>query len=275
MFKKLFRKTSKDEGEGEEVAEAAEATDAKPQAKAEPAKGKEDKTKSKPTGDAGASLYLRLQRETEERAKARERGELMAVSAPSFTAKLTATTKAQEAVSTQSQAVRSTRLMKELERIQKCQAVKDGIFSVSLADENLFEWDLKYYKFDPESLLANDVANLQLDTGIDNVWFRFSFPENFPFAPPFVRVLAPLVQGGYVLTGGAICQELLTPDGWVQSCKMEAVILQVAAAITKAGARIVARVAVDFSEAEARKSYDYLVKTHAKYGWRDLEKEDG
>jgi hypothetical protein len=49
-----------------------------------------------------------------------------------------------------------------------------------------------------------------------------------------------------------ICQELLTPEGWVQSCTMEAVILQVAAAITKAGARVVASVSADFTEAEAR-----------------------
>ena len=40
--------------------------------------------------------------------------------------------------------------------------------------------------------------------------------SNYPFAPPFVRVLAPLVQGGYVLSGGAVCLELLTPEGWSQ-----------------------------------------------------------
>ncbi len=104
-----------------------------------------------------------------------------------------------------SSAVRSTRLMKEYERTCKCAAVKDGVFSVSLVDENLSEWDVKYFKFDTASMLANDLANMQLDHQIDNVWLRFSFPENFPFAPPFVRVLAPYVQGGFVLSGGAIC----------------------------------------------------------------------
>lgn len=28
--------------------------------------------------------------------------------------------------------------------------------------------------------------------------------------PPFVRLLSPIIQGGYVLGGGAICMELLT-----------------------------------------------------------------
>ena len=53
-------------------------------------------------------------------------------------------------------------------------------------------------RFDPDSTLALDLAFMKREFGIDNVWFRLSFPDNFPFAPPFVRVLAPLVQGGCV-----------------------------------------------------------------------------
>jgi hypothetical protein len=34
--------------------------------------------------------------------------------------------------------------------------------------------------------------------------------DTFPFDPPFVRVISPVVSGGYVLGGGAICMELLT-----------------------------------------------------------------
>lgn len=36
------------------------------------------------------------------------------------------------------------------------------------------------------------------------------FQDNFPFEPPFVRVVNPVLNGGYVLHGGAICMELLT-----------------------------------------------------------------
>lgn len=73
------------------------------------------------------------------------------------------------------------------------------------------------YKFDTDSALHKDLQHLNSVHGIDNVWIRLSFPETYPFAPPFVRVMAPLVQGGYVLTGGAVCLELLTPDGWSQA----------------------------------------------------------
>ena len=37
--------------------------------------------------------------------------------------------------------------MKEFERISKSSSVADGTFSVALADDNLFEWDLHYYKY--------------------------------------------------------------------------------------------------------------------------------
>ena len=81
--------------------------------------------------------------------------------------------------------------------------------------------------------LASDLAHMKQAHGIADVWLRLSFPDNFPFDPPFVRVLAPLVQGGYVLTGGAICMELLTPDGWSQAYTIEAVIMQTMATMVK------------------------------------------
>lgn len=70
---------------------------------------------------------------------------------------------------------------------------------------------MKIYRFDDESALARDLELLRRAHGVDNVWLRVSFPENFPFAPPFLRVIAPLVQGGYVLTGGTSCLVCLVP----------------------------------------------------------------
>ena len=152
--------------------------------------------------DYGATLYRRLEADADARAK----GEVSSfVVGSTFTMPIPGTETAKAAVAAQSSAVRTTRLMKEFERVSKSVSVKTGVFSVSLVDENLSEWDVKFFKFDTASILANDLANMELDYQINNVWFRFSFPDNYPFAPPFVRVLAPYVQGGYVLSGGAIC----------------------------------------------------------------------
>ena len=48
------------------------------------------------------------------------------------------------------------------------------------------------------------------------ILLNFTFKDNFPFEPPFVRICYPVIQGGYVLNGGAICMELLTKQGYIQ-----------------------------------------------------------
>lgn len=77
-----------------------------------------------------------------------------------------------------------------------------------------------------------------LSSVIYNVNLQMKFQENYPFEPPFVRVVHPLMTGGYVLLGGAICMELLTKQGWSSAYTIEAVIMQIAATFVKGKARI-------------------------------------
>ncbi|XP_009877357.1 PREDICTED: ubiquitin-conjugating enzyme E2 Q1-like, partial [Apaloderma vittatum] len=63
---------------------------------------------------------------------------------------------------------------------------------------------------DEDSALHNDLQILKEKEGTDFILLNFSFKDNFPFDPPFVRVVSPVLSGGYVLGGGAICMELLT-----------------------------------------------------------------
>jgi len=42
----------------------------------------------------------------------------------------------------------------------------------------------------------------------------------------------------YVLTGGAICMELLTPQGWSSAYGIESLIMQISATLAKGKARI-------------------------------------
>lgn len=75
---------------------------------------------------------------------------------------------------------------------------------------------------DPESPLWRDMQ----DSGVSCVQLSVSFPDNFPFAPPFVRVLSPHIERGFVMEGGAICMELLTPRGWASAYTVEAILIQ-------------------------------------------------
>lgn len=125
--------------------------------------------------------------------------------------------------------VRLRRLMKELGEIQRTQHRRDATFTAELVNDNIFEWHVRVHKIDPESELAADMRELE----IPYILLHIVFPENFPFAPPFVRVISPRIEKGFVMEGGAICMELLTPRGWASAYTVEAVITQFAASIVK------------------------------------------
>ena len=77
-------------------------------------------------------------------------------------------------------------------------------------------------RVDPESPLYADIGKLKDVDGLDHILLHIVFDDKFPYSPPFVRVVKPVISGGYVLAGGAICMELLTPQVswcvWVCVC---------------------------------------------------------
>ena len=128
-------------------------------------------------------------------------------------------------------------------------------------------------RVDPDSPLAEDLKKLKEKEGKDHIlmsfmfkvgqninpkiaWkilhhivFNYSIPfkfltnsirfqDTFPFDPPFVRMVHPVLHGGYVLDGGALCMELMTPQGWSSAYTIEAVIMQLSATLVKGKARI-------------------------------------
>lgn len=175
---------------------------------------------------------------------------------------------------THQKTVRARRLMKELREIQRLQSSRpDPIFTVELVNDNLFEWHVKLLRLDPESDLAGDMREL----GVNYILLHLVFPENFPFAPPFMRVMSPRIEKGFVMEGGAICMELLTPRGWASAYTVEAVVMQFAASIVKGQGRIARKTkgSKDFSRRSAEESFKSLVKTHEKYGWVTPALSDG
>lgn len=126
--------------------------------------------------------------------------------------------------------VRTRRLMKELQEIRR---LGDNFISVELVEDNLFEWNVKLHQVDKDSALWQDMK----ETNTEFIVLNVTFPDNFPFSPPFMRVLSPRLENGYVLDGGAICMELLTPRGWSSAYTVEAVMRQFAASLVKGQVR--------------------------------------
>ncbi len=77
-----------------------------------------------------------------------------------------------------------------------------------------------------------------------------------------------VIQGGYVLNGGAICMELLTKQGWSSAYCLESVILQIAATLVKGNARIDFNSrSQTYSLSRAQCAFRSLSQIHEKNGW--------
>ncbi|XP_016371810.1 ubiquitin-conjugating enzyme E2Q-like protein 1 isoform X1 [Sinocyclocheilus rhinocerous] len=167
--------------------------------------------------------------------------------------------------------VRTRRLMKELQEIRR---LGDSFITVELANDSLFDWNVKLHQVDKDSALWQDMK----ETNTEYILLNVTFPDNFPFSPPFMRVLTPRLENGYVLDGGAICMELLTPRGWSSAYTVEAVMRQFAASLVKGQGRICRKAGKSkktFSRKEAEATFKSLVKTHEKYGWVSPPVSDG
>ncbi|KAF7221530.1 ubiquitin-conjugating enzyme E2Q-like protein 1 [Nothobranchius furzeri] len=167
--------------------------------------------------------------------------------------------------------VRTRRLMKELQEIRR---LGDNFITVELVEDNLYDWNVKLHQVDKDSALWQDMK----ETSTEFILLNVTFPDNFPFSPPFMRVLTPRLENGYVLDGGAICMELLTPRGWSSAYTVEAVMRQFAASLVKGQGRICRKTGKSkkaFSRKEAEATFKSLVKTHEKYGWVSPPISDG
>ena len=92
--------------------------------------------------------------------------------------------------------------MKEFRETLKTDACVRGDFDVKLANEtNIYEWFVYLRGVDPESELYKSLQEYNKTNGQDSIILNFEFPNDFPFSPPFVRVVSPVIYGGHVQVG--------------------------------------------------------------------------
>ncbi|XP_065672828.1 ubiquitin-conjugating enzyme E2 Q2 isoform X3 [Hydra vulgaris] len=173
------------------------------------------------------------------------------------------------------------RLMKELKNIYKSNSFKLKIYTIELKDgTNLYDWYVKLKGFDKESGLYKDLQALyKKDLKTDHICFNITYSSRFPMEPPFIRICYPVISGGYVLSGGALCMELLTPEGWSSAYSIEAVIMQISATLVKGKARVdfsgTKKVDIVYSSHKAEAAHRSLVKIHKDTGWFTPPKDEG
>lgn len=98
---------------------------------------------------------------------------------------------------------------------------------------NVYQWIVELHSFDVSLPLAKDMKA----AGLSSIVLEIRFGRDYPFSPPFVRVIRPRFLpfgaggGGHITAGGAMCMELLTNSGWSSVSTIESVLLQVRVAI--------------------------------------------
>ena len=129
-------------------------------------------------------------------------------------------------------------LLKELTKTLKVQndspAHELGWYVHGEQMENVYQWIVEMHSFEATLPLAKDMKQ----AGLTSIVLELRFTNQFPFSPPFVRVVRPRFTpflaggGGHVTAGGALCMELLTNNGWLLSTSIENVLLQVRMAMS-------------------------------------------
>lgn len=97
--------------------------------------------------------------------------------------------------------------------------------------------------------------------------FEVTFPEDYPYAPPFMRVVRPRFQfhSGHITIGGSICTQALTPSGWNITRTIESLFVEILTIISEGGGRLERKeFGRDYSVAEAKEAFNRVA---ARYGW--------
>jgi len=165
------------------------------------------------------------------------------------------------------------RLIRDLKNIQKGDPKQLGFTAAPSVDEksgmeNLYLWDVKLFGFEPKSDLGKDMENFKKKTKHEHILLELRFSKDYPFAPPFVRVVRPrfAFRTGHVTVGGSICMELLTNSGWNSTNDIESIIIQIRAEMTGGGARLDQGMSNNYEYSE-HEAWDAFFRAASTHGW--------
>ena len=163
------------------------------------------------------------------------------------------------------------RLASDLYKIMIRDTAEAGFRLEPSSADCMDKWTIKLFQFDEDSNLHKDMLVL----GLDHIELEMSFPDQYPFEPPFVRVVRPKFkkQSGFVMNG-ALCMELLTRDGWNPVNDIESVIVSIRSLLVVGDGRLRAAVDMPASQREEILAAAAASKKRARDGSQDAGEED-
>lgn len=141
--------------------------------------------------------------------------------------------------------------------------LKDSKFKIEVDPNYPFDWKIFLTSFEDKYPIAQDMKKFD----IKQIELQMKFPDNYPFSPPFIRVVSPRFMHltGHVTSGGSICHEILTEKGWLPTCSIESLVNIIISEIIEGDGRIdPQKINMPYSYQEAKKSFETVAKSH---GW--------
>lgn len=164
------------------------------------------------------------------------------------------------------------RVLKNLLQIQLASTFEERSWQIDTDTLEAIDcWTIYVGNFDKKLPLAKDLSKYQILQ--DKIQLEFTFPIDFPQAPPFVRIVSPRLMrfmnggGGHVTVGGSICLELLTTSGWRPETCIEGLIHVIRLLLSEKSrpARLdPKRWDIPYTMAEAKESFTRVASQH---GW--------
>jgi ubiquitin-protein ligase len=153
----------------------------------------------------------------------------------------------------------SERLIKDLQAISEEDTKQFG-YTVETMDDNLYKWEARLFGFDGD--LAKDMKK----RGVEAIKLELTFPKDYPFSPPFVRVREPrfAFHTGHVTIGGSICMQALTRSGWSSVFDVESLLVQIRSEMMAGGARLDQGNQTPYTVEEAQAAF---TRVAAQHGW--------
>jgi ubiquitin-conjugating enzyme E2 Q len=157
---------------------------------------------------------------------------------------------------------RNKRFLKEINYVLSGKCDEFG-FTFEINDENFYIWNVAITNIDKDSLLHKDMQDLN----IESINIEIRFPNQYPLQPPFIRIVSPIFKfmTGHITSGGSICIELLTNQGWSPSYSIESLLVQIKATILENGSLECSRVGQSYSIDEAQTAFKRMLISH---GWK-------
>lgn len=143
----------------------------------------------------------------------------------------------------------------------------DGIrFFVELADSD--KMNVIQFKITNEVFKGTNMEKDMADLNVEYIVVEMKFPQQYPFEPPFVRIVSPIFKykTGHITVGGSICMELLTIGKWNPVLNPEKILQIVVQSMIDGDGRLEpGRQTEQYSLRDAETAFTRMIATHSEW----------